>query len=291
MGMELDSEIRRLYPFQSRFLETGGHRLHYVDEGKGEPLLLLHGNPTWSFYYRNLIREFSPSFRCVAPDHIGCGLSDKPPDYPYRLSQHIDNLEALADHLGLEDITLAVHDWGGAIGFGLAARRPGRIKRLILFNTAAFRSTRIPFRINICRLPGFGALAIRGANAFAGAAVRMATTRPGGLPPEVRRGFLWPYRSWRDRVATLRFVQDIPLNPSHPSWETLVDIEKALPTFRDRLALICWGGRDFCFNDSFLERWKTKLPGARVCRYAEAGHYVVEDALPEIVAEMRAFLD
>ena len=140
-SMELD-DIKDLYPFESNFLELeDGLKMHYIDEGEGEVLLMLHGNPTWSFYYRNLIQSFQKKYRCIAPDHIGCGLSDKPQDYNYTLSTHIDNLEQLVNSLGLKDITLVMHDWGGSIGMGLAVRQPKLIKRLIIFNTAAFLST------------------------------------------------------------------------------------------------------------------------------------------------------
>ena len=123
--------FRDLYPFESRFIELGPHRMHYLDEGQGETLLMLHGNPTWSFYYRNLVKGLRSQYRCVVPDHIGCGLSDKPQEYNYTLSQHIDNLAALVDHLNLDHLTLVMHDWGGSIGMGLAVRAPEKIKRLI----------------------------------------------------------------------------------------------------------------------------------------------------------------
>ena len=111
-----------LYPFKSQSLDLDSYRYHYLDEGQGETLLMLHGNPTWSFYYRNLILGLKKSYRCVVPDHMGMGKSDKPQNYPYTLSQHIDNLVALVSELSLKDITLVVHDWGGAIGMGFAVR-------------------------------------------------------------------------------------------------------------------------------------------------------------------------
>jgi pimeloyl-ACP methyl ester carboxylesterase len=145
---------RAEYPFAPHWQDCDGHRLHYVDEPANRepqtasPLLCLHGNPTWSFLYRKVIAEFARTHRVVAPDHMGCGLSDKPQSYPYTLKQHIDNAERLVDSLSLRDITLCVHDWGGAIGFGLAARRPELIKRFVVFNTAAFTSSRIPLSIS-----------------------------------------------------------------------------------------------------------------------------------------------
>ncbi len=154
------------YPFQSHFLDLEGQRYHYVDEGHGEIVLMVHGNPTWSFAWRNLIKEFSRNYRVLAVDHIGCGFSDKPRRYPYVLEQHIKNLKQFVEALDLEGITLLAHDWGGAIGMGVAGLSPQRFSRFVLFNTAAFRSKRIPFRIAICRIPIFGAIAIRAFNAF-----------------------------------------------------------------------------------------------------------------------------
>jgi len=281
-----------LYPFAPRRLHLpGGAGLSYVDEGAPEapPLLCLHGNPTWSFYFRGVIRAFAGDHRCVAPDHIGAGLSDKPQDYDYTLRTHVDNVEALVDHLGLDDVTLVLHDWGGAIGMGWAARHPERVRRLVILNTSAFRSERIPFSIDVCRLPAFGPLAIRGLNAFARAALVRAARRR--LPGPVKRGYLAPYRSWADRIGHLRFVQDIPMHPGVPSWAVMEEVEAALPAFRDRPALICWGGADFCFDDSFLAGWRERLPEAEVHRFADAGHYVLEDAGERVVARMRAFLD
>ena len=117
----LSPRVRELYPWNGKYIKVAdGIRMHYLDEGSGETLLMLHGNPTWSFYWRNMVKEFSSEYRCIVPDHIGCGLSDKPQDWPYQLAGHIANLGKLVDHLGLSDITLVVHDWGGAIGVGLA---------------------------------------------------------------------------------------------------------------------------------------------------------------------------
>ena len=242
------------YPFASHFLDLDGLRYHYVDEGAGPTLLMVHGNPTWSFAWRNLIKAYAPRYRVLAVDHIGCGFSDKPQNYPYRLAQHVDNLKRLVTHLDLREVTLFAHDWGGAIGMGVAAAEPERFSRFVLMNTAAFRSTRIPLRIAVCRVPGSGSA---GDSRFE--SLLSGGTQDGGgeaRAPGVRRrrGYLMPYRSWRDRVAVLRFVQDIPLSQSHPSYGTLAAIEESLSQFRDRPMLLIWGERDWCFTPAFLER-------------------------------------
>src|SRR5690606_35258145 len=138
------NNLEKFYPFRSHFLQLGNHNLHYVDEGKGQPILMLHGNPTWSFYYRNLVAAFSENFRTVVPDHMGCGFSDKPQDYDYSLGTHINNAYKLIKFLDLKDIILVVHDWGGAIGFGLVTRYPALFSKIVILNTAAFPSEHIP---------------------------------------------------------------------------------------------------------------------------------------------------
>lgn len=283
--------MTELYPFSSNILKLEKFRYHYLDEGPSgsEPLLMLHGNPTWSFYYRNLILGLKDSYRCVVPDHMGMGKSDKPQDYPYTLSKHIDNLEKLVDHLKLDDITLVVHDWGGAIGMGFAVRHPGRIKRLVIFNTAAFLSREIPLSLRLCRLPGFGTVAIRNFNVFAKGAIRWACNKQERMTEEVRDGYLQPYDSFANRVANLRFVQDIPMSPDSPSYPIVQHIEENLKLFREHPVQIIWGAHDFVFNDHFLERWQEIYPQAEVHRIEDAGHYVVEDAHERILPMMKEF--
>lgn len=279
-----------LYPFESNYYSLGSHRMHYLDEGKGAPLLFLHGNPTWSFYYRDLILGLQGKYRCVAPDHIGCGLSDKPQEYPYTLATHIDNLESLIGSLQLDGITLIMHDWGGAIGMGLAVRHPKKIKRLVIFNTAAFLSDRIPTSIDICRNPLIGTIAIRVFNAFAGGAIHLACKHPERMTRKVSAGYLAPYNSYANRIANLRFVQDIPMTPDVPSYPVVKSIQEKLSEFRDRPSLIMWGMQDFCFDETYLARWKEYLPEAKVHEFSDAGHYVVEDAHERILPLMQEFL-
>jgi len=281
--------FRKLYPFESHYLSLEGRKYHYLDEGTGDPLVMLHGNPTWSFHYRALIAEFRNTHRVIAPDHMGCGLSDKPQDYPYTLERHIANLEALLDSLKLERTTLFLHDWGGAIGMGYAERHPERVKRFVIFNTAAYPASRIPFRINICKLPLVGALAVRGLNAFAGLAPAMACAKQERMTPAVKAGYLAPYDSYAHRIALLRFVQDIPMSPAHPTYRLVEDIGMGLSAFQDRPMLIIWGERDWCFTTGFLAEWQKRFPQAEVRRVPDAGHYVVEDAHEQIIPWVREF--
>jgi pimeloyl-ACP methyl ester carboxylesterase len=281
-----------IYPFSPKAFRTAqGARMSFVDEGPegDEAVLMLHGNPTWSFFYRDLVRELSPGIRCIAPDHVGMGLSDKPQKYDYRLASRIDDIEALADSLGLKKIHLVVHDWGGAIGFGLAVRRPERVGRIVILNTAAFPSARIPKRIALCRAPLIGELIVRGLNGFAEPATWMAMACR-RLTWAERRGYLQPYGTWADRIGVHRFIRDIPLEPGHPSRATLEGISKRLDSLTRHEKLIVWGGRDFCFDETFLSRWREIYPDARVERLGRAGHYVLEDAGPQARDPIVAFL-
>lgn len=250
---------------------------------------MLHGNPTWSFFYRDLIQELSGRFRCIAPDHIGMGLSEKPANYAYTLATRISDIEALVEHLGLKRVHLVVHDWGGAIGFGWATRHPEMVGKITILNTAAFVSNRIPARIALCRLPVIGEWLVRGLNGFAWPATWMAVHTK-TLSRDEKRAYLLPFSSWAERIAVHRFVADIPLEASHPSRTALAEVEGHLKQLAERPKLVVWGGRDFCFNDDFLRRWREIYPNARVEYLAEAGHYVLEDAGGEVREKIREFL-
>ncbi len=275
------------YPFRSHFLNLDGRNLHYVDEGQGRTILMLHGNPTWSFYYRNLIQTFSPKFRTVVPDHMGCGMSDKPQDYDYSLETHIQNTYKLIRFLDLKKIILIVHDWGGAIGFGLVTRYPELFDRIVILNTAAYPSEHIPQRINLLRQGRFGEWLTRKLNLFAWPATFMTTVKK--LPRAIKEGYLLPYNSWENRIAVARFVQDIPMEKEHKTYRTLADIEARLAAL-PHPKLILWGGRDFCFNHHFFEKWVQIYPGAEAHWFAGAGHYVLEDALDEVSLKIWEFV-
>jgi haloalkane dehalogenase len=286
------ADWRSLYPFQSREALLAGHRCHYVDEGAGEVLLLVHGNPTWSFYWREIIRAMRDRCRVVAVDHIGCGLSDKPSprEYSYRLERRVADLNELVEKLDLRQITLVAHDWGGAIGMGAAEAAADRFARFVLMNTAAFRAPSCPWSIRACRLPAFGPLVVQGLNLFARGALRSTVCKRERMTPAVRAGYLAPYDSWRNRAAILRFVLDIPLHPGHPSYETLAKIEAGLSQFQTRPVCLIWGMQDWCFTPQFLDRFLDFWPQAEVHRLADAGHYVVEDAYEQIIPLLDDFL-
>lgn len=284
-----------LYPFEGRFLYLDGIRYHYLDEGQGHAVVMLHGNPTWSFYYRNLVLALRGEHRAIVPDHIGCGLSDKPDDarYSYTLAQRVRDLELLMDDAKPGDkFSLVVHDWGGMIGMAYAVRHPERIDRLVILNTAGFhlpKSKRFPLALWLCRNRVTGPPLVRGLNAFCLAAARVGCKRR-PMPPKVRDGYLAPYDSWAHRIAILRFVQDIPLRTGDPSYALVSEVEAGLEKLKDVPMLIAWGEQDFVFDHHFLEEWQRRFPNAEVHRFPDAGHYVLEDAGDELIPRIADFL-
>jgi cis-3-alkyl-4-acyloxetan-2-one decarboxylase len=284
----IPDSIKKEYSFANHFIEIEGNRMHYLDEGSGEVVILLHGNPSWSFLYRNLIKKLSPSMRCIAPDHMGCGLSDKPQDYDYCLKNHIKNIEILIERLGIKSYHLVVHDWGGMIGMGVSVNNADRVNKIVVLNTAAFLLKRIPLRINICRIPILGEIIIRGFNGFAGMALYMAVKNK--MPDVVKSGFVMPYNNWKNRIATHRFVRDIPMNSSHRSYDTAKHIDDSLTNLSEKQMMLCWGGDDFCFNDLFYEEWKRRFPNAKLNYHRNAGHYVLEDLNEAEINEIASFL-
>jgi haloalkane dehalogenase len=285
----LPKSLQAIYPFKHHFLDIDGqNRIHYIDEGEGNAIVMLHGNPTWSFYYRHLIENFRSTFRCIAIDHMGCGLSDKPQHYPYHLADHIANAQRVIEHLKLNRFHLIMHDWGCAIGMALAEHWPEYIESLVVMNGAAFHSTQIPKRIALCKAPLLGSFLIRGLNAFVWGSNRMAVTKK--LDPTVALGYRFPYNSWKNRIAIRGFVQDIPLHPHHPSWNTLTKIQEHLFLLNQKKMLLLWGERDFCFTKSFLNQWRQFFPKAKGVIYEDAGHYVLEDVGKEAISEIRQFI-
>jgi cis-3-alkyl-4-acyloxetan-2-one decarboxylase len=289
--------FRQLYPWAPHsFTQPSGFNMHYLDEGAGEPLLMLHGNPSWSFFWRSLVHGLSKQYRCIVPDHIGCGLSDKPDDshYSYRLRQRVDDVDALVESLKLDDnVTLVLHDWGGMIGMAYALKRRHKIKRLVILNTAAFglpREKKLPWQIDFVLRAPFSSLAVRGFNAFARGALRTCSVKPERMTQTVRDAYLAPYDSWANRIAIQRFVEDIPLKVADYSFDIVKNVADNVTLFRDTPTRIFWGDQDFVFDHTFLAAWQQALPNAQVTRFADAGHYVLEDAHELIVPQLTDFL-
>jgi pimeloyl-ACP methyl ester carboxylesterase len=285
--------LSELLPFSSHFHGAPGRRQHYLDEGQGEVVVMLHGNPTWCYYYRNLVERLSQRYRCIVPDHLGCGLSDAPSeaDYGYSLNERVDDLESLIEAQAPESkITLVLHDWGGMIGMAYAHRHPERIARFVVLNTAGFRlpsDQALPRPIAFMR-SRLGRWLIDSHSLFARSASYLAFCRP--VSGEIRRAYRAPYEPRHRRVATRRFVEDIPLTKSDPSYAIVAAVEAGLEQFCDRPALIAWGLKDFVFTERFLAKWQRHWPHAEVQRFPDCGHYVLEDAGPPLIDRIDEFL-
>jgi cis-3-alkyl-4-acyloxetan-2-one decarboxylase len=284
------------FDFATHTVDIGGHTMAYVDEGTGSPVLHVHGNPTWSFYFRSLLSTLpGDGFRAIAPDHIGMGRSDKPAlaDYPHTLGRRVADLGAFVDSLRIDEpISLVVHDWGGPIGLSWAVENLDRIDKVVVLNTGAFplpADKRIPWSLQAARLPVVGDVAVRRFNAFSLGALAMGSGR-WLLGAEARRGLLAPYDSPAHRVAVHAFVQDIPTGPTDPAQPVLEHLAERLPLLDTRPVQVHWGMKDPVFDGVILDHLVRYLPGAEVHRYADAGHYVLEDAADRIVPSVRAFL-
>jgi haloalkane dehalogenase len=300
------------YPFTPKRLEVRpGVAMSYLDEGPrdGEVVVMVHGNPSWSYYWRHLVLGLRDRYRCIVPDHVGMGLSDKPDDgggtrppatparrageYDYTLASRVEDLTTLLDRLGIiGPVTLAVHDWGGMIGFGWALSHMPQVERLVILNTAAFplpAAKPMPWRLSLGRDSTLGAWAIRRFNLFARGASRFGVSRP--MPRAVRDAYDAPYHGWTNAISTIRFMQDIPLREGDRAWPLLEQVGRRLPEFADRPAFIGWGLRDFVFDRHFLEGFRRALPRAEVHAFEDANHYVLEDKHEVLVPAIRRFLE
>ncbi len=284
-----------LYPFRPKHIKTRGHALYYLDEGSGPPVLMVHGNPTWSFYYRHLVKKLSPDHRTIVPDHIGCGFSDKPDsrDYKYTLKSRVEDLDSLINNLDLNGkISLIVHDWGGMIGLAWALDHLDRIERIVITNTSGFfmpQDKKFPLRLWLLKyLAPFAVPAVQAGNIFSWAALYMAPGFP--LSKQIKKGLTAPYNCWKNRIATLKFVQDIPLSPGDESYPLVKKVEDNLHQLEKIPMMILWGRHDFVFDLSFLREWKRRFPRVPVHQFDDAGHYLFEDKPGETAALIQKFM-
>ncbi len=276
------SAFQSLYPFESNFTNINGNQMHYVDEGTGPPVVMVHGNPTWSFYFRNVIKTVSKNFRAIVPDHIGCGFSDKPDaaSYNYTLSSRVRDLDTLINSLDLnEKISLVVHDWGGMIALAWAVDHLDRVDKIVITNTAGFflpDAKQFPLRLAMIKyLKAFAVPAVLGLNIFARGALYLGSATR--LAPEVKKGLVEPYNSWKNRIATLKFVQDIPISERDQSFAIVDHVQNQLDLLDESRLLFLWGAKDFVFDLSFLNEFRRRFPRAATHVFHDAGHYLFED--------------
>ena len=277
-------DIRGEFPFEQHFLNMGKYRMCYLDEGSGPVLVMLHACPMWSFFYRNLVKAFSPYFRVIVPDEIGYGFSDKPKNYDYRLETQIDNLERLVNHLKLDKVSFLMHGWGATIGTGYTIRHPDKVDRIIVMNSMAFSGYKLPWRLQICKnFPWLGKLLLADFNLmFHGL---------GKYSPEIQLGYKLPYLKADDRVAIIRFIYDVPMVPDDHSCESVIEVEHGLWMLREHKMCIIWAVKDWLYPEKYLRKWMTFCPDAKVHRIRSSGRFISEDSLEELKLIISAFLE
>lgn len=275
----------QLYPFRDHWLDIDGHTVHYVDEGRGPVLLLLHGNPTWSFLYRHLIRELSGSYRCVAVDYPGFGLSTARDGFGFTPREQSQVVEKLALELDLRDITLMVQDWGGPIGLGFAGRHPDRVRALVIGNSWAWPENGNPKKEGFSSLMGgpVGRFAIRNFNAFVNLLIPLGTVR--SLSHEEMRAYRGPFPTRASRMPTAIFPREIIA-----STDYLAEVEANLPRLAGKPALIVWGARDGGFGEPERSRFERVFPNHRTVLFENASHFIQEDEPQRIASEIRALV-
>jgi len=274
--------FHEIFPFEAHFFEVDGQKLCYFDEGTGPALVLIHSCPMSAFAFRSVIREFRTTRRVIAYDQLGFGRSDKPLHFDYRIENHIEHLERLLNHLNVDDgITLVMHGRGAAIGMGYAARHPESVENFIVMNAMSFSDFSLPFRLRICKIPFLGNLLVNKFNFF--------LRPPWRYPKLVRDAYLLPFPRKEDRCALMEFINSLPCAPEDKSAQSMIEIETAIWSMREKRVLILWGGRDWLYTKKALRKWTEYFPSAKVVNLPLAGRFLMEDDPAEFITNVREF--
>ncbi|MEO0421167.1 MAG: alpha/beta fold hydrolase [Pseudomonadota bacterium] len=288
------------WPYAPKWFESGDGRMHYIDEGPRDarPVILVHGNPTWSYLYRRFINALvAQGHRAIAFDHLGFGRSEKP-DHPslYEIPAHGARAEALLEALDLQDATLVVQDWGGPIGLTWAARHPERVRSLAILNTFCHRpqmATALPLPLTLFCTPGVGEVMVKGMNAFVKVFLfKAGLVHPQRLSKQDQAAYLAPHPNWASRTSMLVFPRQIPSGPQGKVSDYLDEIHRELvPAFRHKPVFIAWPMKDVAFTPDMLDDyWLRDFPDAQVHRIDDAGHYIQEDAHEQVIPKLLPFL-
>jgi len=289
-----DETFGGTFPFAPRYRRVNGIVLHFVDEGTGEPVVMLHGDPTWGYLYRRFIPVLARRRRCIVPDHMGMGKSEVPAQpSPYRLRHHIANLEALLLALDVRDATFVLHDWGGPVGLGFGVRHPDRIKRLVLMNTwasALWPGGALPRLLEIIRSDK-GERFVLERNGYLEPALIGTTLHRDRLTPAVLEAYRAPFPTPASRLALLSWSRDIPTSSADPSFADMRQIEEGLSVFARTPILLVWGMQDPVLPAGVLRWWQARYPHAATCEIGEASHFLQEDAPERVVECIEEFLE
>ncbi len=283
-----DTAFSAMYPFDSNYsvIDSSGNRIHYIEQGAGETILFLHGFPSWSFMYRDLIKDLSPDFRCIALDHLGYGFSDKPLRYKYNIANHIKNAIKFAENMRFRKFHLVMHDFGVAVGVAMAERWPERISSMVFLNSSCFRYPRITFTILMFKLPILSTLLARLTNLIQKIFLHLGAE---SMSPSIEAGYLKPYHSVLDRIAISHGLSDIPIFPDHPSLEKYDELEDKAFVLCNKKMKFFWSDLDFFHTMFSLKRWAKILPNALLKRYERGNYFLLEDSL-EARTDIRTFL-
>lgn len=265
---------REAYPFKPHYFARDGVRMHYIDEGQGDAIVMVHGTSTWSFLYRDLVKALAPHYRCIVPDHLGFGLSDKPQDAAYRPADHARRLRVLIDTLGLRDLTLIVHDFGGPIGLSYAIEQPHNVRSLIVFNTWmwSLRGEPVAELAGIFGRGQLGTVVFQHLNFEHRVLFKMAWGKRVTLSPAIYQQYLKPFTQPRDRQAIQTMARE--LRDSSAWYEELWQRRERI---KDMPALLLWGLKDPIFKARHLGRWQALFTNAQTVTFPEAGHFVQEE--------------
>ncbi len=276
------------FPFEPHFFKTSAGNLHYIDEGEGDPIVFVHGNPSWSFEFRNLIKEFSGTNRCIALDHIGFGFSDKPEDWSYLPEDQAENLDQFLESLDLKNITLVVGDWGGPIGLSYALNHPDRIRNLVITNTWLWSAKGDWYFQIFSKFMGgaLGRMLIKRYNFFARKVVKSIFGDKKKLTPEIHKHFVMPLDKPQERKGCWVFPKEII-----GSSEWLQTLWNRHELMKSKNILFAWGMKDPAFRKKELDHWIGAFPEAKVVRFEDTGHFVAEERSTELIQEMKTLFE
>ena len=275
------------YPFEDHFFKTEAGKIHYLDEGEGDAVVFIHGNPSWSFEFRNLIKELRNTNRCIAPDHLGFGLSDKPLNWSYRPKDHAKNLSELLNSLNLKNITLVVGDWGGPIGLSYAINNPEKIKNLVITNTWFWSVNNELYYQFFSKFAGgfVGRYLIKKSNFFAKYILNFLYGDKKRLTAEIHNHYLMPLINPKERKGNWTFPKEII-----DSSKWLESIWNKCSVLKDKNVIIAWGMKDIAFREKELKRCIKAFPGAGVIRFQDAGHFLAEEKAIELIYEIKKII-
>ena len=276
------------FPYKANYQEINGFQMHYVDEGKGEPIVMFHGMPTWAYLYRHFIKTLSKNNRVIVPDQMGFGKSEVPQDKPYLLKQHLDNTTKLLINLDLQDITLVVQDWGGPIGIGFGVHNSERIKRLIIMNTS----------IGVMKegtKPWYQPLVEKGIyESFISnieGLIKSGIYNKKNINDQILKAYSAPFPNKESLIGAFAWPKDIPVGDSHPSAKAMQYIRQNLDILKNKEKILIWGLKDPIFSVSMINWWEKIYPGIKVYQIENASHFLQEDAPQEIISIIQKFIN